>query len=424
MKEPEFHDNDAVLDIHDKPKFWAWVGLSLQHMFSMFGSTVIVPLLVGLSPSIALFASGVGTLLHIMITQRKIPAYMGSSFAFITPMLALMKTTGYPGIGQGVVAVGVVYLIVALIIGLVGSDWIDKILPPIVVGPVVMVIGLSLAGSAATDAMMKNGTYNLEYFLVAMATLLLAICFNMFFKGFMGLIPVLLAIVCGYLISLALGIVDVHSIAIAPWFKLPAFQIPGLTYHFHFEWSAIITIAPIAFVTMTEHMGHIMVLNNLTKRDFFLDPGLHRTLAGDGAASIFAGLVGAPAMTSYGENIGVMAITKVHSVYVLMGAAGFAILFSFVSKLNAIIMAMPLPVIGGISFLLFGTIASAGITVMTDHKVDMNKKRNLMIASTVMIIGVGNAYLQLGKFQFTGVALATILGIVLNLILPQEAATE
>ena len=191
-----------------------------------------------------------------------------------------------------------------------------------------MVIGLSLAGSAATDAMMKNGTYNLEYFLVAMATLLLAICFNMFFKGFMGLIPVLLAIVCGYLISLALGIVDVHSIAIAPWFKLPAFQIPGLTYHFHFEWSAIITIAPIAFVTMTEHMGHIMVLNNLTKRDFFLDPGLHRTLAGDGAASIFAGLVGAPAMTSYGENIGVMAITKVHSVYVLMGAAGFAILFS------------------------------------------------------------------------------------------------
>ncbi len=424
MTQKEFHDDTAVLDIHDRPKFWPWVGLSLQHMFSMFGSTVIVPLLVGLSPSIALFSSGVGTLLHIMITQRKIPAYMGSSFAFITPMLALMKTTGYPGIGQGVVAVGAVYLIVALLIGLIGSDWVDKVLPPIVVGPIVMVIGLSLAGSAATDAMMKNGHYNLEYFGIAMATLLLAIVFNMFLKGSLGLIPILLAIVCGYLISVFAGIVDLHTIAVAPWFKLPAFQVPGLTYHFHLEWGAIVTIAPVAFVTMTEHMGHIMVLDNLTHRNFFKDPGLNRTLAGDGTASIVAGLVGGPAVTSYGENIGVMAITKVHSVYVLMGAAMFAIIFAFINKLNVLIMAMPLPVIGGISFLLFGTIATSGVSVMINNHIDLGKKRNLMIASSVMVIGIGNAYLQLGEFQFTGLAFATVLGIVLNLVLPQESASE
>lgn len=420
----EFHDDRAILDVHDMPPFWPWVGLSLQHMFSMFGSTVIVPLLVGLSPSIALFASGVGTLLHIMITQRKIPAYMGSSFAFITPMYALMHTAGYPAVGQGIVGVGIVYMIVAGIIWAIGSDWVDKILPPIVVGPIVMVIGLSLAGSAAKDAMMKNNHYNLTYFLIALVTLFLAIGFNMLFKGFIGLIPVLLAIVCGYIISAFFGLVDLHAIAVAPWFKLPAFEIPGLSYHFQINWAAILSITPIAFVTMTEHMGHIMVLDELTHRDFFKDPGLNRTLAGDGAASLFAGLVGAPAMTSYGENIGVMAITKIHSVYVLMGAAGFAILFAFVNKLNVLIMQMPLPVIGGISFLLFGTIATAGIQVMVENKIDMGLKRNLMIASTIMVIGVGNAYLQLGDFQFTGLAFATVIGIVLNLILPQKAASE
>ncbi|WP_283680033.1 solute carrier family 23 protein [Lentilactobacillus sp. Marseille-Q4993] len=420
----DYHDDEALLDIHDKPKFFPWIGLSLQHMFSMFGSTVIVPLLVGLSPSIALFSSGVGTLLHIMITQRKIPAYMGSSFAFILPMTALMKTTGYPGIAQGVVGVGLVYLLVAAIIWAIGSAWVDKILPPIVVGPIVMVIGLSLAGSAAQDAMMKDGKYSLTYFLIALATLFLAIFFNMVFKGFIGLIPVLLAIVCGYLLSVFCGLVDLHAIAAASWFKIPQFEFPGISYKFKLNWGAIMSIAPIAFVTMTEHMGHIMVLDELTHRNFFKDPGLNRTLAGDGAASLFAGLVGGPAVTSYGENIGVMAITKIHSVYVLMGAAVFAIIFSFVHKLNVLIMQMPLPVIGGISFLLFGTIATSGIQVMVENKVDMGLKRNLMIASSVMVIGVGNAYLQLGDFQFTGLAFATIIGIVLNLVLPQKAASE
>lgn len=220
------------------------------------------------------------------------------------------------------------------------------------------------------------------------------------------------------------GIVDLHAIAVAPWFKLPPFEVPGVSYPFKIDWGAIITITPIAFVTMTEHMGHIMVLDELTHRNFFKDPGLNRTLAGDGVASIVAGLIGGPAVTSYGENIGVMAITRVHSVYVLMGAAVFAMLFAFVNKLNVLIMQMPLPVIGGISFLLFGTIATSGIQVMMDHHVDLSQKRNLMIASTTLIIGVGNAYLQLGSFQFTGVALATIIAIILNLVMPQQAASE
>ncbi|WP_429971904.1 solute carrier family 23 protein [Fructilactobacillus sp. Tb1] len=410
-----------VLDIHDKPSGIKWIGLSLQHMFSMFGSTVIVPLLVGLSPSIALFASGIGTLLHILITKGKIPAYMGSSFAFITPMVALMKTTGISGVQQGVIAVGVVYLIVAMLVWMLGTKWIDKLLPPIVVGPIVVVIGLSLAGAAAKDAMMtSSGHYSLMYFMIAMATLFLAIFFNMKLKGFLGMIPVLLAIVCGYLISMACGLVDLHAIASAPWFKVPAFELLGTEKGFHLEWNAILVMAPIAFVTMTEHMGHLMVLGELTHRNFFKDPGLNRTLAGDGAASLMAGILGGPAVTSYGENIGVMAITKVYSVYVIVGAAIFAMIFAFVNKLNVLIMQMPLPVIGGISFLLFGTIAASGIKVMVDDHLDLNKKRNLMIASVVLVIGVGNAYLQIGSFQFTGVALATVIGIVLNLVLPDE----
>lgn len=415
---------DVVLDVEEKPSFGQWIGLSMQHMFSMFGSTVLVPILVGLDPSIALFSSGVGTLLHLLITHHKIPAYMGSSFAFITPMIALMKTAGYPAIAQGVIASGLVYLIVALIVAFAGSDWIDRILPPIVVGPIVMVIGLSLAGTAATDATMNNSKYDLRYFAVAMLTLLVTIIFNMYFKGFWGLIPILLGIVSGYIIACLFGIVDFSKVMSASWISMPKFEIPFVSYSPKMYWGTILSMAPIAFVTMTEHMGHIMVLNELTGRDFFKDPGLKKTLAGDGAASIAAGLLGGPSVTSYGENIGVMAITRVHSVYVLMGAAVFAILFSFVGKLSALIESIPSPVIGGISFLLFGVIAASGLKVIVERKIDFNKKRNLMIASVILVIGIGNAYLQLGDFQFSGVAVATILGIILNLVLPQEAASE
>lgn len=418
------HRDGVVLDVDERPEFGQWVGLSLQHMFSMFGSTVLVPILVGLNPGIALFSSGVGTLMYLLITRHKIPAYMGSSFSFIVPMMALMKSTGYPGIAQGTVAVGCVYLLVSLIVTMIGSNWIDRVLPPIVVGPIVMVIGLSLASTAAKDATMNGTHYDLRYFAVAMLTLIITIAFNMFFKGFLGLIPILLGIVCGYVIACLFGIVDLAPVASAHWFSLPDFQIPFVTYKPHFYWGAILSMAPIAFVTMTEHMGHIMVLNELTERNYFKDPGLNHTLAGDGTASIIAGFVGGPPVTSYGENIGVLAITRVHSVYVLAGAALFAVFFSFVGKLSALIESIPGPVIGGISFLLFGVIASSGLRVMIEDQIDFNKKRNLMISSVILVIGIGNAYLKLGQYQFSGLAVAAVLGIILNLILPDEAASE
>lgn len=415
---------DVILDVDQRPTPGHWLGLSLQHMFSMFGSTVLVPILVGLNPGIALFSSGVGTLMYLLITKHKIPAYMGSSFSFIVPMLALMKTTGYPGIAQGTIAVGCVYLIVSLIVSAIGSAWIDRVLPPIVVGPIVMVIGLSLAGTAAKDATMNGTHYDLKYFVVALLTLLITIIFNMYFKGFLGLIPILLGIISGYVIACLFGIVDFSGVQAAHWFSLPAFQIPFVSYHPQFYWGAILSMAPIAFVTMTEHLGHIMVLDELTGRNYFKDPGLNHTLAGDGTASIIAGFVGGPPVTSYGENIGVLAITRVHSVYVLAGAAVFAIFFSFVGKLSALIESIPSPVIGGISFLLFGVIASSGLRVLIERHVNFDKKRNLMIASVILVIGIGNAYLQLGQYQFSGLAVAAVLGIILNLVLPEEARSE
>ncbi|MCD9218112.1 NCS2 family nucleobase:cation symporter [Lactobacillus delbrueckii subsp. lactis] len=426
MKEDKtFRNPEAVLDVQDKPKFGPWLLLSIQHLFTMFGSTVLVPLLIGLKPSIALFCSGVGTLVYILCTQAKIPAYLGSSFAFIATMQALMKNYGYPAVGQGAIAAGLVYVIVALLIARFGSRWLDKILPPIVVGPIIIVIGLSLATTAANDAMFNaSGKYRLTYFGVAIFTLVITIIFNMFLKGFPSMIPVLLGIICGYLMALFCGIVDLSGVESAKWFSLPVFDVLGVSYKFKWYPAAIITMAPIAFVTMTEHMGHIMVLNKLTKRNFFEDPGLHRTLLGDGLSSIIAGFLGGPPTTSYGENIGVLAMTKVHSVFVLGGAAFFAIVFSFVGKVSAVIESIPTPVIGGISFLLFGMIAANGLRILVDNKVDFEKKRNLVIASAILVIGIGGTYLKIGSFQLTSIGLATVFGILLNLILPEKAASE
>ncbi|MDE6949071.1 MAG: uracil permease, partial [Limosilactobacillus sp.] len=269
-----------------------------------------------------------------------------------------------------------------------------------------------------------TGHYDLRFFAVAMLTMAITVIFNMYFKGFLGLIPILMGIVAGYIIAVLFGIVDFSSVAHAHWFSLPDFQIPFVDYHPQLYWGAILSMAPIAFVTMTEHLGHIMVLNELTERNYFKEPGLNHTLAGDGTASIIAGFVGGPPVTSYGENIGVMAITRVHSVYVIAGAAVFAIFFSFIGKLSALIESIPSPVIGGISFLLFGVIASSGLRVMIYNKIDFNEKRNLMISSVILVIGIGNAYLQLGKYQFSGLAVAAVLGIIMNLILPQKAKSE
>ncbi|HDT8169998.1 TPA: uracil permease [Enterococcus faecalis] len=424
MSEKEFRNEDAVLDIKDRPQVFHWVGLSLQHLFTMFGATVLVPILVGIDPGIALVSSGLGTMVYLITTKGKIPAYLGSSFAFIAAMQMLMKSDGYPAIAQGAMTTGLVYLIVSLIIKKIGSDWLDKILPPIVVGPVVMVIGLGLAANAANNAMYNNNVYDFKYIAVALITLGLTIFYNMFFKGFLGLIPILLGIVSGYLVALAFGIIDLTPIKEAAWFALPNFEVPFVQYEPKLYLNAITTMAPIAFVTMTEHIGHLMVLNKLTKRNFFQDPGLSKTLMGDGLAQIVAGFVGGPPVTSYGENIGVLAITRVHSVFVIGGAAVFAVALGFVGKLSALILSIPGPVISGISFVLFGVIAASGLKILIDNKINFDKKKNLLIASVILVIGIGGLVFKVGTFELSSMALATVLGIVLNLILPENARSE
>ncbi|MBU7455998.1 uracil-xanthine permease family protein [Leuconostoc fallax] len=417
--------SNAIYDVQERPPFWTWFGLSLQHLFSMFGATVLVPLLVGLNPGVALFTSGVGTLLHLLITRGRIPAYMGSSFAFIIPMASLMKTIGYPAVAQGIISVGVVYLLVALLVTVTGTKWINQIFPPEVVGPIIMVIGLSLAGSAASSATMLNNHYDIRVFLVALVTLLATIGFNMFLSGFWGLMPVLLGIIFGYIVALIVGLVDLQPVINAQWFALPNFESFMDKDGFKFYPAAVLSMAPLALVTLSEHLGHLMVLNKITGHDFFENPGLKRTLTGDGTASVVAGLIGGPAVTSYGENIGVMQLSRVYSVWVIGGAAFFAVIFGFVGKLSALISTIPGAVTGGVGFMLYGVIAAAGLQVIVDNKVDYSRKRNLMIAAPILVVGIGNFHLQLGsQMDFSGVAIATVLGIILNICLPRVAASE
>lgn len=417
--------NDVIYDVHDKPPVGMWVGLSFQHLFAMFGATVLVPILVGIDPAIALFSSGLGTLAHLSVTKYKIPAYMGSSFAYILAMQSLMKSDGIAAVAQGAVVGGFVYLLVALIVKFVGKGWIDKVLPPIVVGPIVMVIGLSLAGTAVNDAMNKNGEYNLTFLMISLVTLFAVLAFNMFGKGLTSLIPILLGIIVGYVFTLIVQkitgttIISFDEISKSAWLDVPKFDIMFVYYHFKLYPSAILTMAPIAFVTMTEHFGHVMVLNSLTGNDYFKDPGLERTLTGDGIAQIIAGFFGAPPVTSYGENIGVMAITKIHSVYVIAGAAVFAVVLSFIGKISALIHSIPTPVIGGVSIALFGVIASSGLKILVDNKVNFDDKRNLLIASVILVSGIGGLTLNVAGISISGVAFSTILGILMHLILPK-----
>lgn len=419
-----------LYDIEDRPKLLLWLGLSFQHLFAMFGATVLVPILVGIDPSVALISSGLGTLAHLSITKFKIPAYMGSSFAYILAMQTLLKHEGYGAVAQGAITSGLVYLVVALIVRKSGTAWIDKILPPVVVGPIIMVIGLSLAGTAVNDAMNFNGAYSLTSVIIALATVLSIVFFNMYGKGFISLIPILLGIVCGYIFALIYGfatgqtVVDLAPVSNANWFRVPSFEIMFAMYDFKFYPSAILTMAPIALVTMTEHFGHLMVLNTLTDRNFFKDPGLDKTLTGDGVAQIIAGFIGGPPVTSYGENIGVMAITKVHSVWVIAGAAVFAIILSFVGKISAIIESIPSAVIGGVSIVLFGVIASSGLKILIDNKINFDNKRNLLIASIILVAGIGNLTLSIPGLEITGVAFSTFLGVILNLTLPKESESN
>ncbi|MGT2752477.1 uracil-xanthine permease family protein [Streptococcus porcinus] len=417
---------DVLYDVEEVPKAGLLFGLSFQHLFAMFGATVLVPILVGIDPSVALLSSGLGTLAHLSVTKFKIPAYMGSSFAYIAAMQMLMKTDGIGAVAQGAITGGLVYLVVALIVKAIGNEWIDKILPPVIVGPIVMVIGLSLASTAVNSVMLKDGKYDLLYLVIGMITLLAVVFFNIYGKGIIAIIPILLGLLVGYIFALLIGlvtgqeIINFTQVAQAKWFSLPSLSIPFLAYGFKFYPSAILTMAPIAFVTMTEHFGHVMVLNSLTNRDYFKDPGLDKTLTGDGLAQVIAGFLGAPPVTSYGENIGVMALNKIYSVYVIAGAAVIAALLSFIGKVSALIQSIPDPVIGGISIALFGVIASSGLKILIESKVDLDDKKNLLITSVILVSGIGGLMLQVNGLQISGVAFSTLLGIILYQVLPEK----
>ncbi|MDQ0879654.1 solute carrier family 23 protein [Peribacillus sp. V2I11] len=413
---------DIVLDVEDVPKAGQWITLSIQHLFAMFGATVLVPFLVGLSPAVALVSSGLGTLSYLLITKGQIPAYLGSSFAFITPIIAAKALGGPEAAMIGCFAAGFIYGIVALIIQKVGLRWLMNILPPVVVGPVIIVIGLSLAGTAVDMAMYDpQDKYSVTYIVIALITLAVTIICNVFFKGFINLIPILMGIIVGYGCSAVAGIIDYEPIKSAQWWEMPEFMFPYVTYKPSFSWEVIAIMVPVAIVTLSEHIGHQMVLSKVVGRNFLEKPGLHRSILGDGAGIMIGSFIGGPPLTSYGENIGVLTMTKAYSVYIIGGAALTAIIFGFNGKISAVISSIPTAVMGGISILLFGIIASSGLRMLIDNKVDFDKKRNLMIASVILVLGIGGAFVQLSEtVSLSGMALSAIVGILLNLILPDR----
>ncbi|MFD3448068.1 solute carrier family 23 protein [Microbacteriaceae bacterium 4G12] len=414
-------EQKPVLDIHEVPSPGKWFLLSIQHLFAMFGATVLVPFLTGLNPAIALITSGIGTLTFLFITKGQMPAYLGSSFAFITPIIAA-KAYGGPGAAMvGSFLAGLVYAIIALIIKKSGSNWIMKLLPPIVVGPVIMVIGLGLAHTAVSMAMnTPDGKYSVVNFSVALVTLAITILCTIFGRGFVSIIPILIGIIGGYIYACFQGLVNFTPVIQAKWFAVPDFTIPFLSYTPELSGKIVLLMVPVAVVTISEHIGHQLVLGTVIDRDLFEKPGLHRSLFGDGVATMIAGMLGGPPCVTYGENIGVLAITRAYSVYLFVGSALMAIAFGFIGKVSALISSIPTPVMGGVSILLFGVIASSGLRTMIDDKIDFSDKRNLIIASVILVIGIGGAVLHIGQsFQVEGMALAAIIGVSLNLILPK-----
>ncbi|MEK4629625.1 MAG: solute carrier family 23 protein [Solibacillus sp.] len=421
----------AVLDINDKPSVGQLITFSFQHMFAMFGSTILVPKLVGLSPAIALLTSGIATIIFLLVTQFKVPAYLGSSFAFISPIILVagMSKAGVainPGNAMmGAMLVGLVYAIVALIIWKTGYQWLMNILPPIVVAPVIIVIGLGLSGVAVDMAMNVNGEYSGRHFSAAMVTLAAAIVFTVFFKNILSAMPILLGIIVGYIYSVIVGIVDFTAVKEAKFFALPEFLIPGVDYDLNFTWAIVVGMVPIVIVTISEHIGHQLVLGKVVNRNYVKDPGLHRSILGDGLGTFASALLGGPPKTTYGENIGVLAITRVYSVYVILGASIIAIIVSFSGQLMALIETIPTAVLGGISILLFGIIASSGLRMLVENNVDFGNNRNMVIASVILVIGIGGAALRVtDNFAIEGMALASIIGVLLNLILPGREKVE
>lgn len=419
-------ETKIVLRIDEKPKPVQWFLLSIQHLFAMFGSTVLVPALTEMSPAIALMSSGLGTLAFIAITKGRVPSYLGSSFAFINPIIAVKAFDGYSGIMIGSFLVGVTYAVVALVIAKAGTKWLMKLLPPVVVGPVIMVIGLGLASTAI--GMVSNndaGEYDLTYILVGLVTLTITIIVSIFTRGFISVIPVLVGIIGGYLFSILMGIVDLSPVAEAKWLALPPFEIPFVNYTPAFSWRVVFLMVPVAIVPIAEHIGHQLVLSKVVGKDLIRDPGLDRSMLGDGIATMIASLIGGPPNTTYGENIGVLAISRAFSIYLFVGAAIFAVLFGFCGKIAALLTTIPDPVMGGVSILLFGIIASSGLRMLVENKVDFARKRNLVIASVILVIGIGGAAIHVGKsFSLEGMALASIIGVILNQVIPGKQVVD
>ena len=417
---------DLLLDVNQRPSAGKGILLSFQHVFAMFGATILVPLILGMPVSVALFASGVGTLIYMISTGFKVPVYLGSSFAFITAMSLAMKEMGgdVSAAQTGVILTGLVYVLVAAGVRFAGTKWIDKLLPPIIIGPMIIVIGLGLAGSAVTNAgLVADG--NWKNALVAVVTFLIAAFINTKGKGFLRIIPFLFAIIGGYLFALTLGLVDFTPVLKANWFEIPGFYLPFSTggafkeYNLYFG-PETIAILPIAIVTISEHIGDHTVLGQICGRQFLKEPGLHRTLLGDGIATSVSAFLGGPANTTYGENTGVIGMTRIASVSVIRNAAFIAIALSFLGKFTALISTIPNAVLGGMSILLYGVIASNGLKVLIKERVDFGQMRNLIIASAMLVLGLGGAILKLGPVTLSGTALSAMTGIILNLILPYE----
>lgn len=417
---------NLLLDVDQNPPLAKGLLLSLQHVFAMFGATILVPLILGMPVSVALFASGLGTLIYMVATQFKVPVYLGSSFAFISAMAFAMKQmNGDVSAAQsGVVLVGLVYVVVALAVKLIGTKWIDRLLPPIVIGPMIMVIGLGLANSAVTNAgFIKDGT--VQQITVAIVTFLITAFINTKAKGFLKIIPFLFGIIGGYIVAVLFGLVDFTPVLEADWIAIPQLYLPFSTngffkeYHWYFgpeTWA----ILPVAVVTIAEHIGDHTVLSQICGREFLKTPGLHRTLIGDGVATAVSAFMGGPANTTYGENTGVVGMTRIASVSVIRNAALFAIGLSFLGKFTALISTIPNAVLGGMAILLYGVIASNGLKVLIEKQVDFREVRNLIIASSMLVLGLGGAILELGPVTLSGTALCALAGVILNLVLPYE----
>ena len=426
--------SNLILDVNEKPSIGKWIILAFQHVFAMFGATILVPILVnsaagaeGLTIPVTLVASGIGTLIYILCTKGKSPVYLGSSFAFIAPITAAYLKGGISGAMTGIMAVGLIYVIFAIIIKLIGKNWLDKLLPPVVIGPMIMIIGLGLAPSAISQIGLSSGAA-LEWqpIVVALVAFLTTAIVAVAAKGFLKVIPFLIGIVAGYLAGVAVGIVDFTPITEAAIVGVPNFLIPFVSYTPNF--SAILTIAPIALVTIAEHIGDHTALSAIMNRDLLKDPGLDRTLLGDGIATFVAGAIGGPANTTYGENTSVVGMTKVASVWVIGLAAIIAIILGFFTKFTALISTIPTAVLGGVSLLLYGFISVNGLKVLIQNQVDFNNTKNVIVASAMLVLGLGGATISIvsGDLAVTisGMSLAAIVGIILNLCLPTEKSEE